>query len=151
MNGIGRLDLVENRFVGMKSRGIYETPGGTILLAMRRAMESITLDREAAHLKDELMPRYAKIIYNGFWFSPERTMLQAAIDASQDMVNGEVRAKLYKGNIMITSRTSPNSLYSEELVTFEEGAADYDHHDAHGFIRLNALRLRVSTMARRKL
>jgi argininosuccinate synthase len=151
MNGIGRLDLVENRFVGMKSRGIYETPGGTILLAMRRAMESITLDREAAHLKDELMPRYAKIIYNGFWFSPERKMLQAAIDASQDMVNGEVRAKLYKGNIMITSRTSPNSLYSEELVTFEEGAADYDHHDAHGFIRLNALRLRVSTMARRKL
>ena len=151
MNGIGRLDLVENRFVGMKSRGIYETPGGTILLAMRRAMESITLDREAAHLKDELMPRYAKIIYNGFWFSPERTMLQAAIDASQDMVNGEVRAKLYKGNIIITSRTSPNSLYSEELVTFEEGAADYDHHDAHGFIRLNALRLRVSTMARRKL
>ena len=151
MNGIGRLDLVENRFVGMKSRGIYETPGGTVLLAMRRAMESITLDREAAHLKDELMPRYAKIIYNGFWFSPERKMLQAAIDASQDMVNGEVRAKLYKGNIMITSRTSPNSLYSEELVTFEEGAADYDQHDAHGFIRLNALRLRVSAMARRKL
>ena len=151
MNGIGRLDLVENRFVGMKSRGIYETPGGTVLIAMRRAMESITLDREAAHLKDELMPRYAEIIYNGFWFSPERKMLQAAIDASQDMVNGEVRAKLYKGNIMITSRTSPNSLYSEELVTFEEGAADYDHHDAHGFIRLNALRLRVSAMARRKL
>ena len=151
MNGIGRLDLVENRFVGMKSRGIYETPGGTVLLAMRRAIESITLDREAAHLKDELMPRYAEIIYNGFWFSPERKMLQAAIDASQDMVNGEVRAKLYKGNIMITSRTSPNSLYSEELVTFEEGAADYDHLDAHGFIRLNALRLRVSAMARRKL
>jgi argininosuccinate synthase len=151
MNGIGRLDLVENRFVGMKSRGIYETPGGTVLLAMRRAMESITLDREAAHLKDELMPRYAEIIYNGFWFSPERKMLQAAIDASQDMVNGEVQARLYKGNIMITSRTSPNSLYSEELVTFEEGAADYDHHDAHGFIRLNALRLRVSAMARRKL
>ena len=151
MNGIGRLDLVENRFVGMKSRGIYETPGGTVLLAMRRAMESITLDREAAHLKDELMPRYSEIIYNGFWFSPERKMLQAAIDVSQDMVNGEVQAKLYKGNIMITSRTSPNSLYSEELVTFEEGAADYDHHDAHGFIRLNALRLRVSAMARRKL
>ena len=151
MNGIGRLDLVENRFVGMKSRGIYETPGGTVLLAMRRAIESITLDREAAHLKDELMPRYAEIIYNGFWFSPERKMLQAAIDASQDMVNGEVQAKLYKGNIMITSRTSPNSLYSEELVTFEEGAADYDHHDAHGFIRLNALRLRVSAMARRRL
>ena len=151
MNGIGRLDLVENRFVGMKSRGIYETPGGTVLLAMRRAMESITLDREAAHLKDELMPRYSGIIYNGVWFAPERKMLQAAIDVSQDMVNGEVQAKLYKGNIMITSRTSPNSLYSEELVTFEEGAADYDHHDAHGFIRLNALRLRVSAMARRKL
>ncbi len=151
MNGVGRLDLVENRFVGMKSRGIYETPGGTVLLAMRRAIESITLDRGAAHLKDELMPRYAELVYNGFWFSPERLMLQAAIDNCQDMVNGDVRAKLYKGNIMITSRTSPNSLYSEELVTFEEGAVDYDHHDAHGFIRLNALRLRVSEMARRKL
>ncbi len=150
-NAIGRLDLVENRFVGMKSRGIYETPGGTVLLASRRAIESITLDRGASHLKDELMPRYAELIYNGFWFSPERTMLQAAIDQCQHMVNGEVRLKLYKGNIIIMGRTSPNSLYSEELVTFEEGAADYDHRDAHGFIRLNALRLRVNEMASRKL
>lgn len=150
-NGIGRLDLVENRFVGMKSRGIYETPGGTVLLAARRAMESITLDRGAAHLKDELMPRYAELIYNGFWFSPEREMLQAAIDRSQNMVTGEVRLKLYKGNIIINSRTSPHSLYSEELVTFEEGAADYDHRDANGFIRLNALRLRVTEMARRRM
>jgi len=150
-NAIGRLDLVANRFVGMKSRGIYETPGGTVLLAARRAIESITLDRGAAHLKDELMPRYAELIYNGFWFSPERTMLQAAIDQCQHMVNGEVRLKLYKGNIIIMGRTSPNSLYSEELVTFEEGAADYDHRDAHGFIRLNALRLRVNEMASRKL
>ena len=150
-NGIGRIDLVENRFVGMKSRGVYETPGGTILLTARRAMESITLDRGAAHQKDELMPRYAELVYNGFWFSPEREMLQAAIDNCQHMVNGEVRLKLYKGNVIITGRTSPNSLYSEELVTFEEGAADYDHHDAHGFIRLNALRLRVLESARRKL
>ena len=150
-NAVGRLDLVENRFVGMKSRGIYETPGGTILLAARRAVESITLDRGAAHLKDELMPRYAELVYNGFWFSPEREMLQAAIDNCQHMVNGEVRLKLYKGNVIITGRTSPNSLYSEELVTFEEGAADYDHHDAYGFIRLNALRLRVLESARRKL
>ena len=150
-NAVGRLDLVENRFVGMKSRGIYETPGGTVLLAARRAIESITLDRGAAHLKDELMPRYAELVYNGFWFSPEREMLQAAIDSCQHMVNGEVRLKLYKGNVIITSRTSPNSLYSEELVTFEDGAADYDHHDAYGFIRLNALRLRVLESARRKL
>ena len=150
-NGIGRLDLVENRFVGMKSRGIYETPGGTVLLAARRAIESITLDRGAAHLKDELMPRYAELVYNGFWFSPEREMLQAAIDHCQDMVNGEVNLKLYKGNVFITGRSSPNSLYSEDLVTFEEGAADYDHHDAHGFIRLNALRLRVLGAARSKL
>ena len=150
-NAVGRLDLVENRFVGMKSRGIYETPGGTVLLAARRAIESITLDRGAAHLKDELMPRYAELVYNGFWFSPEREMLQAAIDNCQHMVNGEVQLKLYKGNVIITGRTSPNSLYSEELVTFEEGAADYDHHDAHGFIRLNALRLRVLESARRKL
>jgi argininosuccinate synthase len=149
-HGIGRLDLVENRFVGMKSRGIYETPGGTVLLAARRAMESITLDRGAAHLKDELMPRYAELIYNGFWFSPEREMLQAAIDASQANVTGEVIVKLYKGNIIIVGRTSPYSLYSEDLVTFEEGAADYDHHDAHGFIRLNALRLKVNEMARRR-
>ena len=150
-NGIGRLDLVENRFVGMKSRGIYETPGGTVLLAARRAMESITLDRGAAHLKDELMPRYSELVYNGFWFSPERKMLQAAIDNCQDMVNGNVNLKLYKGSVVITGRSSPNSLYSEDLVTFEEGAADYDHQDAHGFIRLNALRLRVLGSARRKL
>ena len=150
-NGIGRLDLVENRFVGMKSRGIYETPGGTVLLAARRAMESITLDRGAAHLKDELMPRYSELVYNGFWFSPEREMLQAAIDNCQDMVNGNVSLKLYKGSVVITGRSSPNSLYSEDLVTFEEGAADYDHQDAHGFIRLNALRLRVLGSARRKL
>ena len=150
-HGIGRLDLVENRFVGMKSRGIYETPGGTVLLAARRAVESITLDRGAAHLKDELMPRYAELVYNGFWFAPEREMLQAAIDNCQDMVNGEVELKLYKGNIIIVGRRSPNSLYSEDLVTFEEGAADYDHHDAHGLIRLNALRLRVNEMARRRM
>ena len=150
-NGIGRLDLVENRFVGMKSRGVYETPGGTILLEARRAIESITLDRGAAHLKDELMPRYAELVYNGFWFSPEREMLQAAIDASQPVVNGIVRMKLYKGNVIVTGRQSPNSLYSEDLVTFEEGQGDYDHHDAHGFIRLQALRLRVREMARRKL
>ena len=150
-NGVGRLDLVENRFVGMKSRGIYETPGGTVLLAARRAMESITLDRGAAHLKDELMPRYSELVYNGFWFSPEREMLQAAIDNCQDMVNGNVNLKLYKGSVVITGRSSPNSLYSEDLVTFEEGAADYDHQDAHGFIRLNALRLRVLGSARRKL
>ena len=150
-NGIGRLDLVENRFVGMKSRGVYETPGGTILIKARRVMESITLDRGAAHLKDELMPRYAELIYNGFWFSPERQMLQAAIDASQSVVTGTVHLKLYKGNIIVLGRTSDNSLYSEDLVTFEEGAADYDHHDAHGFIRLNALRLRVLEAARRKM
>ncbi len=142
-NGVGRIDLVENRFVGMKSRGIYETPGGTILFHMRRAIESITLDRGAAHLKDELMPKYAELIYNGFWFSPEREMLQASIDISQKNVSGTVRAKLYKGNVIITGRKSPYSLYSESLVTFEEGTADYNHSDAEGFIKLNALRLRV--------
>ena len=142
-NGIGRLDLVENRFVGMKSRGIYETPGGTILLTAHRAMESITLDRGAAHLKDELMPRYAELIYNGFWFSPEREMLQAAIDHSQAHVEGEVNLKLYKGNVIVTGRSSAKSLYSEELVTFEDDAGAYDQEDAHGFIRLNALRLRT--------
>ncbi|MGC6497504.1 MAG: argininosuccinate synthase [Candidatus Puniceispirillaceae bacterium] len=145
-NGIGRIDLVENRFVGMKSRGVYETPGGTILLTARRAMESITLDRGAAHQKDELMPRYAELVYNGFWFSPEREMLQAAIDSSRDAVRGVVRVKLYKGNVIVTGRKSPNSLYNADLVTFEEGAVDYDHGDAHGFIRLNALRLRVNKM-----
>ena len=149
-NGIGRLDLVENRFVGMKSRGIYETPGGTILLTARRAMESITLDRGAQHTKDELMPRYAELVYNGFWFSPEREMLQAAIDNCRDAVNGVVRVKLYKGNVIVTGRQSPNSLYNADLVTFEEGAVDYDHSDAHGFIRLNALRLRVQQMMRTK-
>jgi argininosuccinate synthase len=142
-NGIGRLDLVENRFVGMKSRGMYETPGGTILLNAHRAIESITLDRGAAHLKDDLMPRYAELIYNGFWFSPEREMLQSLIDKSQEHVSGRVRMKLYKGNAMVIGRESPNSLYDQELVTFEEGAVAYDHHDAEGFIRLNALRLRM--------
>jgi len=142
-NGIGRLDLVENRFVGMKSRGVYETPGGTILLTAHRAMESLTLDSGAAHLKDELMPRYAELIYNGFWFSPERSMLQAAIDESQTHVEGEVSLKLYKGNVMVTARSSPKSLYSEELVTFEDDAGAYDQEDAHGFIQLNALRLRT--------
>ncbi len=141
-NGIGRLDLLENRFVGMKSRGIYETPGGTILLAAHRGIEQITLDGGAAHLKDELMPRYAELIYNGFWFSPEREMLQAAIDKSQEHVTGNVRLKLYKGNCTVVGRRSPLSLYSEELVTFEEGQG-YDQKDAAGFIKLNALRLRL--------
>ena len=145
-NGIGRLDLVDNRFVGMMSRGVYETPGGTVLLTARRAMESITLDRGAMHTKDELMPRYAELVYNGFWFSPEREMLQAAIDSCRDAVNGVVRLKLYKGNVVITGRKSPNSLYNADLVAFEAGALDYDHSDAHGFIRLNALRLRVKKM-----
>ena len=142
-NGIGRLDLVENRFVGMKSRGVYETPGGTVLLAAHRAMESIALDRGAAHLKDELMPRYAELIYNGFWFSPEREMLQALIDQSQEHVSGSVRLKLYKGGIHTVGRTSPTSLYSLEHVTFEEDAV-YDQRDAEGFIKLNALRLRLA-------
>ncbi|MBB2752549.1 UNVERIFIED_ORG: argininosuccinate synthase [Rhizobium aethiopicum] len=141
-HGIGRLDLVENRFIGMKSRGVYETPGGTILLAAHRGIESITLDRAAAHLKDEIMPRYAELIYNGFWFSPEREMLQALIDRSQDFVSGEVTLRLYKGSATVVSRTSPCSLYSADLVTFEESAVAYDHHDAEGFIRLNGLRLR---------
>ena len=142
-NGVGRLDLVENRFVGMKSRGVYETPGGTILLAAHRGIESITLDRGAMHLKDELAVKYAHLIYNGFWFSPEREMLQAAIDHSQTKVSGTVRVKLYKGNVTIIGRESPNSLYDQDLVTFEEGAVAYDHRDAAGFIKLNALRLRV--------
>ncbi len=148
-NGVGRLDLVENRYVGMKSRGVYETPGGTILLAAHRGMESITLDRGAMHLKDELMPRYAELIYNGFWFTPERLMLQAAIDQSQGYVGGQVRVKLYKGNVAVIGRTSPYSLYDQDLVTFEEGKVAYDHRDASGFIKLNALRLRVA--ARRRL
>ena len=149
-NGIGRLDLVENRFVGMKSRGVYETPGGTILLAAHRGMESITLDRGSMHLKDELMPRYASLIYNGFWFAPEREMLQAAIDLSQKHVTGQVRVKLYKGNVSVIGRTSPWSLYDQDLVTFEEGAVAYDHRDAAGFINLNALRLRVQARRDRR-
>ena len=140
-NGIGRIDIVENRFVGMKSRGVYETPGGTILLYARRAIESITLDREEAHLKDEIMPKYAKLIYNGFWFSPEREMMQALIDKASVSVNGVVRLKLYKGNIIITGRKSENSLYDESLVTFEDSNSNYDQTDAKGFIKLNALRL----------
>ncbi|MGB8819249.1 MAG: argininosuccinate synthase [Rhizobiaceae bacterium] len=147
-NGIGRLDLVENRFVGMKSRGIYETPGGTILLQAHRAIESITLDRGAAHLKDDIMPRYAELIYNGFWFSPEREMLQALIDKSQDDVEGDVRLTLYKGNVIVTGRRSKKSLYSDALVTFEDDQGAYDQKDAAGFIKLNALRLR--TLAARK-
>jgi argininosuccinate synthase len=146
-NGIGRLDLVENRFVGMKSRGVYETPGGTILLQAHRAIESITLDRGAGHLKDELMPRYAELIYNGFWFAPEREMLQAAIDKSQANVTGTVTLKLYKGNVITTGRASPNSLYSAAHVTFEDDAGAYDQKDAEGFIRLNALRLRLLGLA----
>ena len=142
-NGVGRVDLVENRFVGMKSRGIYETPGGTILAVAHRAIESITLDREASHLKDELMPRYASLIYNGFWFAPEREMLQALIDKSQEMVSGTVRLKLYKGNVSVIGRESPYSLYSLAHVTFEEDAV-YDQRDAEGFIKLNALRLRLA-------
>ena len=147
-NGIGRLDLVENRFVGMKSRGIYETPGGTILHVAHRAIESLTLDRGAAHLKDEIMPRYAELVYYGFWYSPEREMLQALIDKSQEHVEGEVTLKLYKGNVIVTGRTSPKSLYSNALVTFEDDRGAYDQKDAAGFIRLNALRLR--TLAARK-
>jgi argininosuccinate synthase len=142
-NGIGRLDLVENRFVGMKSRGVYETPGGTILLAAHRAIESITLDRGAGHLKDDIMPRYAELIYNGFWYSPEREMLQALIDKSQADVEGDVRLKLYKGNVIVTGRQSPKSLYRNDLVTFEDDRGAYDQKDAEGFIRLNGLRLRT--------
>jgi argininosuccinate synthase len=151
INGIGRLDLVENRFVGMKSRGMYETPGGTILHLAHRGIESITLDRGAAHLKDELMPKYAELIYNGFWFSPEREMLQALIDRSQEFVTGEVKLKLYKGGVHLIGRTSPYSLYDQDLVTFEEGAVAYDHRDAAGFIKLNALRLRTLAQRKKKL
>ena len=148
-NGIGRLDLVENRFVGMKSRGVYETPGGTILHAAHRGIESITLDRGAMHLKDDLMPRYAEMIYNGFWFSPERQMLQALIDKSQENVTGTVRLKLYKGNANVVGRKSPHSLYSLQHVTFEEDAGAYDQRDAAGFIKLNALRLRLMKKGQR--
>ncbi|MES9947314.1 argininosuccinate synthase [Candidatus Thiodiazotropha sp. CDECU1] len=144
-NGIGRADIVENRYVGMKSRGCYETPGGTIMLKAHRAMESLTLDREAAHMKDELMPRYAKLVYNGYWFTPEREMLQAAIDHTQQVVNGVVRVKLYKGNVDVVGRRSnTNSLFDESIATFEDDAGAYDQKDAEGFIKLNALRLRVA-------
>lgn len=149
-HGVGRVDIVENRFVGMKSRGVYETPGGTLLFHAHRAVESITLDREVAHLRDEMVPRYAEMVYNGFWFSPEREMLQALIDKSQEDVEGEVRLKLYKGNVLVTGRRSPKSLYSDELVTFEDDHGAYDQKDAAGFIRLNALRLRTLAKRRRK-
>jgi len=150
-NGIGRLDLVENRFVGMKSRGVYETPGGTILLAAHRGIESITLDGGSMHLKDSIMPRYASLIYNGFWFAPEREMLQALIDKSQELVSGRVRMKLYKGNATVVGRESAYSLYDEDLVTFEEGSGSYDQRDAAGFIKLNALRLRIAAQRAKKL
>ncbi len=149
-NGIGRLDLVENRFVGMKSRGVYETPGGTILLAAHRGIESITLDREAGHLKDSIMPRYAELIYNGFWFSPERRMLQALIDTSQASVTGRVMLKLYKGNVIVTGRESPHSLYNTRMVTFEDDAGAYNQQDAAGFIKLNSLRLRLGAAIGRR-
>jgi argininosuccinate synthase len=149
-HGVGRLDLVEGRYVGMKSRGIYETPGGTILLAAHRGIESITLDRGAAHLKDELMPKYAELIYNGYWFAPEREMLQALIDRSQERVNGTVRVKLYKGGASVVGRWSGDSLYSEQHVTFEDDQGAYDQKDAAGFIKINALRLRLLAMRDRR-
>ena len=145
-NGVGRLDLVENRFVGMKSRGCYETPAGTVMLKAHRAIESLTLDREAAHLKDELMPKYAKLVYNGFWFAPEREMMQVAIDATQENVTGVVRIKLYKGNVSVVGRKSDNSLFSEKIATFEDDQGAYDQKDAEGFIKLNALRLRLKSL-----
>jgi len=148
-HGIGRIDIVENRYVGMKSRGCYETPGGTIMLKAHRAIESITLDREAAHLKDELMPRYAKLVYNGYWFAPEREMLQQAIDVSQVNVNGDVRLKLYKGNVEVVGRRSDQSLFDERLCTFEDDEGAYDQKDAGGFIKLNSLRLRMAKLAKR--
>jgi argininosuccinate synthase len=148
-NGIGRLDIVENRYVGMKSRGCYETPGGTIMLKAHRAIESLTLDREVAHLKDELMPRYAKLVYNGYWWSPEREMLQKMIDASQVSVNGDVRLKLYKGNVEVVGRRSDDSLFDENIATFEDDAGAYDQQDAEGFIKLNALRLRIAANKKR--
>jgi argininosuccinate synthase len=150
-HGIGRIDMVENRFVGMKSRGVYETPGGTILLAAHRGIESITLDRGAAHLKDEIMPRYAELIYNGFWYAPEREMLQALIDRSQIHVAGEVTVKLHKGSASVIARSSANSLYSMDLVTFEEGSGSYDHHEAEGFIKLNGLRLKTLAARNKRL
>ncbi|EPN02179.1 argininosuccinate synthase, partial [Pseudomonas syringae pv. actinidiae ICMP 19070] len=150
-NGIGRLDIVENRYVGMKSRGCYETPGGTIMLRAHRAIESITLDREVAHLKDELMVKYASLIYTGYWWSPERLMLQQMIDASQVHVNGLVRLKLYKGNVIVTGRKSDDSLFDANIATFEDDAGAYDQADAAGFIKLNALRMRIAANKGRKL
>lgn len=150
-NGVGRLDIVENRYVGMKSRGCYETPGGTIMLKAHRGIESLTLDREAAHLKDSIMPRYAELIYNGYWWSPEREMLQALIDKSQEDVNGEVRVKLYKGSVSVVGRRSEDSLFDEAIATFEEDDGAYDQKDAEGFIKLNALRLRIAAEKGRKL
>jgi argininosuccinate synthase len=150
-NGVGRLDIVENRFVGMKSRGCYETPGGTIMMKAHRAIESITLDREAAHLKDELMPRYAEIIYNGFWWSEERKMMQQMIDYSQRNVNGEVRIKLYKGSVSAVGRRSEDSLFDESIATFEDDAGSYNQKDAEGFIKLNALRMRIAASKGRNL
>ena len=143
-NGIGRLDVVENRYVGMKSRGCYETPGGTIMLRAHRAIESITLDREVAHLKDELMPRYASLIYNGYWWSPERKMLQTMIDESQHFVNGVVRLKLYKGNVSVVGRKSDQSLFDANIATFDDDEGAYNQKDAEGFIKLNALRMRIA-------
>ena len=149
-HGVGRADIVENRYVGMKSRGCYETPGGTILLRAHRAIESLTLDREVAHLKDELMPRYAKLIYNGYWWSPERLMLQASIDDSQSVVNGDVRLRLYKGNVTVSGRRSDDSMFDDAIATFEDDAGKYDQADAEGFIKLNALRLRIAAERGRK-
>jgi|TARA_B110000503_G_scaffold46111_1_gene75266 argininosuccinate synthase len=150
-NGIGRLDIVENRYVGMKSRGCYETPAGTVMMKAHRAIESLTLDREVAHLKDELMPRYAKLIYNGYWWAPERVMLQTAIDQSQDVVNGEVRIKLYKGNVSVVGRQSKDSLFDANIATFDDDGGAYNQADAEGFIKLNALRLRIAANAGRKI
>jgi argininosuccinate synthase len=150
-NGIGRLDLVENRYVGMKSRGCYETPGGTIILRAHRAIESLTLDRESAHLKDSLMSKYAEVVYNGYWWSPERSMLQKLIDTSQEVVNGTVKLKLYKGNVVVVGRKSPDSLFDERIATFEDDDGAYDQKDAEGFIKLNALRLRIAANRGRKL
>ena len=149
-HGVGRADIVENRYVGMKSRGCYETPGGTILLRAHRAIESLTLDREVAHLKDELMPRYSKLIYNGYWWSPERLMLQASIDDSQSVVNGDVRLRLYKGNVIVSGRRSDDSMFDDAIATFEDDAGKYDQADAEGFIKLNALRLRIAAERGRK-
>ena len=150
-NGVGRLDIVENRYVGMKSRGCYETPAGTVMMKAHRAIESVTLDREVAHLKDELMPKYAKLIYNGYWWAPERVMLQSAIDQSQEVVNGEVRVKLYKGNVSVVGRQSDDSLFDANIATFDDDGGSYNQADAEGFIKLNALRLRIAAGRGRKL